>query len=209
MRCVCVYSFNSGACSLGGVQQPVSVRSRAARMRVRRRRARPRYRRRLSAPLLDRFDLRLAVSPPHATTAGESSAEVRARVAAAVHAGARFAGTPWRRNAHVPAGALERLVPLRPDTHDAWRAETEARQLTGRGSARIRRVAPDALADLDDADVVAPTSLWASPPAGGRAVSLTHRELAAAALVCLPDMTPAVCGRCSTRAGRPSEHSRR
>jgi magnesium chelatase family protein len=118
---------------------------------------RARYRRRLSAPLLDRFDLRLAVTPPSAADElGESSADVRTRVVAAVaQQRARLAGTPWRRNAHIPAGALGRLVPLRPDAHDAWRTESEARQLTGRGGARIRRVART-LADLDRAADVAP-----------------------------------------------------
>ena len=46
---------------------------------------RARYRRRLSAPLLDRFDLRLRVTGPESVDeCGESSATVRARVVAAV-----------------------------------------------------------------------------------------------------------------------------
>ena len=125
---------------------------------------RARYRRRLSAPLLDRFDLRLAVRPPEASDpAGESSAEVRARVAAAVdRQWARLEDTPWRRNGHVPAGALERLVPLGPDALVAWRAQAELRGLTGRGAARVRRVART-LADLDDKpDVLETHVLWAA-----------------------------------------------
>ena len=116
---------------------------------------RARYRRRLSAPLLDRFDVRLAVSPPEpGDLAGESSAVVRERVAGAVERQrARLRGTPWRRNAHIPAGALERLLPLTPDALEAWRTEAEGRSLTGRGAARIRRVART-LADLDDAPLV-------------------------------------------------------
>jgi magnesium chelatase family protein len=126
---------------------------------------RARYRRRLSAPLLDRFDLRLAVRPPGpADERGESSTDTRARVSVAVaRQRARLGGTPWRRNAHVPAGALQRLVPLDAVALDAWRAECESRQLTGRGAARIRRVART-LADLDDvasirADHIAVASL--------------------------------------------------
>jgi magnesium chelatase family protein len=118
---------------------------------------RARYRRRLSAPLLDRFDLRLDVRPPEPDAPrGESSADVRARVLAAVtRQHARFRGVPWRRNAHIPAGALTRTVPLDADATDAWRDRIEERALTGRGAARIRRVART-LADLDDApDVTA------------------------------------------------------
>lgn len=113
---------------------------------------RARYRRRLSAPLLDRFDLRLAVRAPEAGSAlGESSATVRERVLAAFHRQHhRYRGRSWRVNAHVPAGALSAFVDLTGDAADAWHAETDLRQLTGRGAARIRRVART-LADLDDA----------------------------------------------------------
>ncbi len=126
--------------------------------------ARARYRRRLSAPLLDRFDLRLSVGAPEPNDApGESSASVRSRVDVAVaRQRRRLAGTPWRRNAHVPAGALERLLPLPRDAHDALLVETETRRLTGRGGARVRRVART-LADLDDvADISAGHVTWAA-----------------------------------------------
>ena len=116
---------------------------------------RARYRRRLSAPLLDRFDLRVAVRPPEPGAApGESSEVVRERVAAAVARQAdRYRGRAWQQNAHVPAGALTELVPLRGDAADAWLTESDVRRLTGRGAARIRRVART-LADLDDATEV-------------------------------------------------------
>jgi magnesium chelatase family protein len=118
---------------------------------------RTRYRRRLSAPLLDRFDLRLRVSGPAPTDRpGEPSAAVAARVlAAAERQRRRLQGTPWRRNAHVPAGALSRLVALDGDATDAWLVAIEEQMLTGRGAARVRRVART-LADLaDHADISA------------------------------------------------------
>ncbi len=118
---------------------------------------RARYRRRLSAPLLDRFDLRVSVQAPEATdVVGESSTVVAGRVVAAVERQQhRLRGTRWRRNAHVPAGALQRVIPLDRPAHDAWLEEIDARRLTGRGAARIRRVART-LADLDDHPEVRP-----------------------------------------------------
>lgn len=113
---------------------------------------RARYRRRLSAPLLDRFDLRLRVAGPQpADRRGEPSAAVATRVLAAVdRQRTRLRETPWRRNAHIPAGALRRYVPMSGDVLDAWRAVVEEHDLTGRGAARIQRVART-LADLEDA----------------------------------------------------------
>lgn len=114
-----------------------------------------RYRRRLSAPLLDRFDLRLPVRGPEPGDGpGEPSATVGARVAEAVERQrSRYADWPWRRNAHIPAGALTRLVPLSGTADEAWRDLIEDRGLTGRGAARVRRVART-LADLAGATAV-------------------------------------------------------
>ena len=113
---------------------------------------RERYRRRLSAPLLDRFDLRVRVDAPEAADVrGERSADVALRVAAAFERQrARYADWPWSQNAHVAAGAVARLLSLGPDADDAWRFLIAERNLTGRGATRIRRVART-LADLDDA----------------------------------------------------------
>jgi magnesium chelatase family protein len=79
---------------------------------------------------------------------------VRARVDDAVRRQERrYADRPWRRNAHVPAGALVRTIPLPSDAADAWRWVVEARRMTGRGAARIRRVART-LADLEGTDAL-------------------------------------------------------
>jgi magnesium chelatase family protein len=112
---------------------------------------RERYRRRLSAPLLDRFDLRVRVDAPEADDVpGESSADVATRVAAACERQrARYADWPWSQNAHIAAGAVPMLLPLGAEAEAAWRDLIADRILTGRGATRIRRVART-LADLDD-----------------------------------------------------------
>jgi len=112
---------------------------------------RARYRRRLSAPLLDRFDLRLAVRPPDPCEPfGSSSEDVRAQVATAVdRQAARLADWPWSRNGQLPGGVLERLMPLAPEAARMAVALRRERRLSPRGAARVRRVART-LADLDD-----------------------------------------------------------
>ncbi|HMF82866.1 MAG TPA: YifB family Mg chelatase-like AAA ATPase [Acidimicrobiia bacterium] len=116
---------------------------------------RARYRRRLSAPLLDRFDLRLEVHAPASDDSpGEPSAAVRARVVDAVtRQQRRYASRSWRRNARVPAGALADVIPLTSDGEDAWRWAIAHDALTGRGAGRVRRVART-LADLEDSQEV-------------------------------------------------------
>jgi len=117
-----------------------------------------RYARRLSAPLLDRFDLRLAINSGNRER-GASSADVAVQVAGAVERQrSRLHGTQWRRNAHIPAGALERYVVLSPSARAAWHDACELRSLTGRGAARIRRVART-IADLDDRTDITATDI--------------------------------------------------
>jgi magnesium chelatase family protein len=117
--------------------------------------ARLRYARRLSAPLLDRFDLRLRITGPTARDrAGECSAVVAERVAAAAtRQRHRLRGTPWRWNREIPAACIDRFARLSGAGVDAWHAAVEDGLLTGRGAARIRRVART-IADLADAETV-------------------------------------------------------
>jgi len=121
---------------------------------------RARYRRRLSAPLVDRFDLRVALGPAAPGAApGDASHVVRARVAEALaRQRSRYGGRPWRRNARVPAGALSRAIPLDGAAGDALRNVAERCGWSGRGMAGVHRVART-LADLDGRPDVAPEQI--------------------------------------------------
>jgi magnesium chelatase family protein len=115
--------------------------------------ARQRYARRLSGPLLDRFDLRLAVARPSpdellAPSRGEPSACVAARVAAA-RAVARTRGVPC--NAQLPTARLDELAPLSSPARRVVETALRANRLSGRGLQRVRRVART-LADLAGVD---------------------------------------------------------
>ena len=105
--------------------------------------ARLRYVRRLSGPLLDRFDLRVAVHRPSVDElldrqGGEPSAAVAARVVAARTLADQRAG---RLNAQLHGELLDRHAPLSPPAIAVLRAEMERGRLTGRGYHRVRRVA--------------------------------------------------------------------
>ena len=119
--------------------------------------SRARYRRRLSAPLVDRFDLRVVLGPAAPGAAvGDHSSVVQARVAeATARQRDRYGDRPWWRNARVPAGALGTAIPLDGDAGDALRQVAERRAWSGRGMACARRVART-LADLDGRAEIAP-----------------------------------------------------
>jgi magnesium chelatase family protein len=112
-------------------------------------RARHRYISRLSGPFLDRFDLRIAVRRPDVDEmlggeAGESTAEVAARVAKARLVALDRAGVL---NAELDDTMLHEFAPLDTDAERMLRVELERGRLTGRGYHRVRRVART-LADL-------------------------------------------------------------
>jgi magnesium chelatase family protein len=119
--------------------------------------ARARYRRRLSGPILDRFDLRVAVHRPDpvallATEQGEPTAVVAERVARARQVAA---DRGVEVNAAIPAPALDALVPLDPAATRMLEMALTQGRLTARGLARVRRVART-VADLAGRDPVAP-----------------------------------------------------
>lgn len=125
-----------------------------------------RYGRRLSGPLLDRFDLRLPVSRPvpeelMATTPGEPSAIVAARVATARSVALARQG---RSNAELSGSELDRLVPLKPAAARLLRWELRNGNLSARGYQRLRRVVRT-IGDLNGED----------GPADEAAVSLALR----------------------------------
>lgn len=105
--------------------------------------ARQRYLRRLSGPLLDRFDLRVAVAATSPvdlvdTGPGESTATMRARVDAARSMAEARQGKP---NAQLSIAELDEHAPLTDAARALLLAELEAGRLTGRGYHRVRRVA--------------------------------------------------------------------
>lgn len=109
-----------------------------------------RYRRRISGPLLDRFDLRVAVrrleadelrGPP-----GERSELVAGRVAAARNAQTQRGSL----NRELARAALDEL-PFTPSAGELLHRAVDRAGLTARGYDRIRRVART-LADLDSTD---------------------------------------------------------
>lgn len=107
-----------------------------------------RYRTRLSGPLLDRVDLRLRLDSPRGETAGDSSAEVRERVAMARdRAASRLAPHGQSVNARVPAALLRADLAPTPAAVDLLGSYTRDAGWSRRSTDRIMRVAWT-LADL-------------------------------------------------------------
>jgi len=110
-----------------------------------------RYAQRLSGPLLDRFDLRVAIPKTDVADlmgigAGDSSAVVARRVAKARRM-ARKRGVAC--NARIPVGALDEVAPLSSEAALHLTRRLDAGRLNPRGLRRVRRVART-LADLGE-----------------------------------------------------------
>ncbi len=113
-------------------------------------RSRARYIGRLSGPLLDRFDLRVAVARPEVDELfggepGESTAQIAPRVATARRVALERSGSL---NAALDDNGLNEFAPLTKGASELLRREVERGRLTARGLQRIRRVSRT-LADLD------------------------------------------------------------
>ncbi|HZT68090.1 MAG TPA: YifB family Mg chelatase-like AAA ATPase [Acidimicrobiales bacterium] len=116
---------------------------------------RKRYARRLSGPLMDRFDLRVAVTRPEPAELlgppdGDGTEVVAKRVA---EARARAAERGVMANGLIPASALDRVAPLEPDAARALEGQLRRGSLSARGLHRLRRVART-IADLFAAERV-------------------------------------------------------
>ena len=117
------------------------------------------YQSKISGPLLDRIDLHVgvpAVLPTEisAVSAGESSAQVAARIQKAMEIQTqRYQGTPIIRNAEADAATLDKIVPLK-GAELAFMTEAATRlHLTARSFHRILRVART-IADLAQSETV-------------------------------------------------------
>jgi magnesium chelatase family protein len=113
-------------------------------------RSRARYIGRLSGPLLDRFDLRVAVARPDVDQLlggepGESTAQIVPRVARARELAFDRSGML---NAALDDNALNQFASLTKGAGRLLHGEVERGRLTARGLQRIRRVSRT-LADLD------------------------------------------------------------
>lgn len=115
---------------------------------------RERYRARLSGPLLDRIDVHVEVpAVPYealrATGEGETSAEIRERVAAARRLQLeRYAGTAARCNADLSGSLLERWCAPDAEGHDLLESAVQRLGLSARAYTRVLRLART-IADLE------------------------------------------------------------
>ncbi|HWI42113.1 MAG TPA: YifB family Mg chelatase-like AAA ATPase [Nocardioides sp.] len=105
------------------------------------------YRRKLTGPIADRIDITRqvfgaspAMDDPFA--APETSAEVRARVAAArERQRRRFTGCSWRLNSQIPSPRLKDSWPVRPEGQQLVNEVAGQGKLSARGAVRVLRLA--------------------------------------------------------------------
>lgn len=137
------------------------------------------YIQRVSGAVLDRFDLRVAVTRPAvdellSVDSSESTAVVAERVAAARSLAIARQGCL---NAQLPPRVLDDVAPVDDAARAVLRTEMEAERLTGRGYHRVRRVART-IADLGpepDAVIGEPTLALALSMRGSLAAGRSRR----------------------------------
>jgi magnesium chelatase family protein len=111
------------------------------------------YWKKLGGALLDRVDVRVPLQPIPAaemsSPPGESSAQVRRRVAAAIELQRRrYRGLPFSRNARIPPGCVERFCSLSSQARAALDDAAEGVSLSSRAYHSILKVARS-IADLE------------------------------------------------------------
>lgn len=139
-RFLLVAAMNPCPCGAGGRQDACRCTEQAL----------ARYQHRLSMPVLDRFDLRLAVHRPEPSelvsdAVGESTATVAARVARVRELALARSGTT---NAGLTDAQLPRFAALNPGAKRLVELRLQANSLSARGLTRVRRVART-IADLN------------------------------------------------------------
>lgn len=140
-RCMFVLACNPCPC---GEYHPTNRDNRCSCTEVKRRE----YRKKISGPIADRIDITRHVEPvrPYEMrdplARPESTTVIRERVVLARERQVtRYAGTPWRLNAHVPGPVLRDRCPLTEEADAALADRVYAGQLTRRGATRVHRLA--------------------------------------------------------------------
>jgi magnesium chelatase family protein len=118
------------------------------------------YWKRVGGALLDRIELRVPLRPvlPEDLESGpgECSAVVARRVARAVAVQrARYRGLPFRRNARLPVGLLDKFCPMAPEARRLLLDSIEELGLSSRAFHSLLRVARTA-ADLGEVELIRP-----------------------------------------------------
>jgi len=122
------------------------------------------YQKKISGPLLDRIDIHLEVTRVNFdklsdVRAGESSADIRARVQAARNRQARrFAGTPLACNADMSVGDVRRYCQLDDAGRSLIKAAMNQLQMSARAFHRVLKLART-IADLADSEAIATAHL--------------------------------------------------
>lgn len=111
-----------------------------------------RYRRRLSGPLLDRFDISVAVPRIGVDDYHGSSGEGTVAVAARVFAARRIQGERGRLNRDLAPDDVRELNGAGGTATSILRKSMESGELTARGADKVSRVART-IADLEGTDV--------------------------------------------------------
>ncbi len=149
-ECLCVGAYNPCPCGFHGhARRPCACGELA----------RARYLSRLSGPLLDRFDIHVALQPVRpedlaGPPRGPTTGEVRARVegARAMQAG-RCGGRRRRLNADLGGRALRAACRMGAEAERLLQRTAEVHALSARAQTRLARVARS-IADLEGAEAV-------------------------------------------------------